>query len=101
MPTQHRVLAPAYLDYDSAETFQTALDGAVCDVSAEVVVVDCRELDFVDSYGLRVLLSAVHQLDVDGRRLRMMNLSESIRHTFELAGLTGILHDLRSRQHHR
>jgi anti-anti-sigma factor len=92
MPTtQHRLFAPSYLDVESVPAFKTELAPLLNDLSIQVIVVDCRELTFIDSYGLRALLSTQRNLESEGRRLRVANLSPSIRRTFDVTGVTGVL----------
>jgi anti-sigma B factor antagonist len=52
------------------------------------VVVDCDELDFIDSSGIAVLLDARSALAAGGRTLRMVNLRGPGRRAIEVLGLT-------------
>jgi anti-sigma B factor antagonist len=56
--------------------------------SAEDVVVDCEDLDFIDSSGIAVLLDALAALDADGRGLAIVNLRDPGRRAIEILGLT-------------
>jgi anti-sigma B factor antagonist len=51
------------------------------------VVVDLREVTFIDSSGLAVLLRAVQAAARDGRELRLLRPRPPVMRTFELAGL--------------
>jgi anti-sigma B factor antagonist len=55
--------------------------------SGDDVVVDCAELDFIDSSGIAVLLDARATLDAHGRALRMVNLRNPGRRAIEVLGL--------------
>jgi anti-anti-sigma factor len=90
-PKERSCLAGRYFDYESVAGFQTELDALVADMSVEVIVVDCRDLTFIDSSGFRMLLSSQHLLESQGRRLRVTNLSAALRHTFDLVGVSGVL----------
>ena len=56
--------------------------------SGDDVVVDCDELDFIDSSGIAVLLDARSALAADGRSLAMVNLRNPGRLAIEVLGLT-------------
>lgn len=51
------------------------------------VGLDCAELEFLDSSGLRVLAHAARQLNADGRRLILINLAEPFRRLLEITGV--------------
>src|SRR4051812_24895627 len=76
------------LDVESAPALNAQLDALVEDMAVTVIVVDCRDLTFIDSAGFRVLLSAQQRLDAQGRRLRVTHLSPAMRRTFDLMGVT-------------
>lgn len=91
MSKERRCTAPRTIDYDSAVTFQAELDALVGDLSIEAIVVDCRDLGFIDSSGFRTLLATQQHLASQGRRLRVTNLSAAMRRTFDVMGVTGVL----------
>ena len=88
---ERRCFASRYFDYESVASFRTELDALVEDMSVDVIVVDCRDLTFIDSSGFRVLLATQQLLETQGRHLRIANLSASLRRTFDLVGVTGVL----------
>jgi anti-sigma B factor antagonist len=51
------------------------------------VVVDCTHLTFIDSTGIAALVYVQRLLDIQGRWLRIENLSGSPRRSFEVLGL--------------
>jgi anti-sigma B factor antagonist len=51
------------------------------------VVVDLREMTFIDSSGLAVLLDAARSAERHGRDLRILRPRPLVMRTFELAGL--------------
>ncbi len=55
------------------------------------VVVDCCELEFIDSAGIGAILAAYRTLRDLGRRLVVENPSPMTRRVFELSGLTELL----------
>jgi anti-anti-sigma factor len=66
------------------------LEGALSDLEsggARTLVLDLRGLRFMDSTGLRALLSARRRAHTAGRRLRLANLQPSVARVFEVTGV--------------
>jgi anti-sigma B factor antagonist len=55
------------------------------------VVVDCRELEFIDSTGIAVLVHTQRLLEINGRALRMEHVNGVPRRAIELLGLDEVL----------
>ena len=55
------------------------------------VDVDMSQVDFCDSTGLCVLITARQRVHDTGRRLRIINPSPAVTRLFELAGVTDFL----------
>jgi anti-anti-sigma factor len=91
MRSERRLLLGSDLDCDSTAALETELDPVVADADVQVIVLDCRNLRFIDSYGFRVLLRTQQLLESQGRRLRVTNLSPLMRHTFDMMGVTGVV----------
>jgi len=73
------------IDAHSAESFATALEAAGDDV--ETIVVDLRDVTFMDSSGLRVLVGAQQRSDGGGPNLVLRSPSHQIVRLLDLAGL--------------
>lgn len=84
------------------ETHVIALDGEMCLESAprveqellrvertspEVIILDLRGLQFIDSCGIRVMLHAHHRAPQAGCRLLIVRGPRSVQRPFELCGL--------------
>ena len=54
------------------------------------VVVDCTELDYISSAGLRALLMAVKRLNAAGGKMALGALKDEIREVFDIAGFSSI-----------
>lgn len=78
------------LDTVTAPDAQTVLDGAIAD-GASTLIVDCADLSYVSSAGLRILLVAAKKVQPAGGQVRMCNLSPMVREVFEISGFTAIL----------
>ena len=54
------------------------------------VVIDCTELEYIASSGLRILLSILKKVKADGGRVTLKNVNEVIRDVLELTGFIKI-----------
>jgi anti-sigma B factor antagonist len=54
------------------------------------IVVDLRTVDFMDTTGIRVLLSLKARLEQNGGHLRLLIASDLIRKLFDLSGVTDL-----------
>ena len=78
------------LDLLSAPELQMALDGA--DVNAHrMLVLDIRELQFIDSTGLRVILSARSHAEEHGRGFAVTHTTAQAQRVFDVAGVSKLL----------
>jgi anti-sigma B factor antagonist len=78
------------LDIASAPMLKDAIDRARQD-DADDLVVDLRDLEFMDVSGLRVLMRAQQRADETGGRLRLANVRDSVRRLLALTGASEIL----------
>ena len=53
-------------------------------------VVDCAQLDYISSAGLRVLLVAAKRLTPVGGKISLSSLKEHIKEVFDIAGFSSI-----------
>jgi anti-anti-sigma factor len=74
------------LDPHTAPLLQQEIDGVLAAGGSDLVL-DLSQLGFVDSSGLRVLISAQHQLDELGGTLALRSPSETVRRLLEITGL--------------
>jgi anti-anti-sigma factor len=73
-----------------------ALDAALAGVESDgggPVVVDLRELTFIDGAGVRALLRAHERSVMNGHRLLLVGASTPARRVFQLTGTDGLLED--------
>jgi anti-anti-sigma factor len=59
----------------------------VIDSGGLILVLDLREVNFLDSSGIRVILQAARDIDDQGGRLWIENASGAIQRIFEVAGI--------------
>ncbi|MEO1078994.1 MAG: STAS domain-containing protein [Pseudomonadota bacterium] len=78
-----RVGLAGSLDSDTAPELEPVLDEAVAG-TAELVVLDMAELDYISSAGLRVIFKASKALKAAGRRLAVAKRQPQIEKVFEI-----------------
>jgi anti-sigma B factor antagonist len=84
------VLAWGELDISSAEEFSEKLRGAITE-SPFGVMVDLGGVTFIDSTGLRALISAATLCHGAGRELIVMRASEQVQCVIETSGVADLL----------
>ena len=87
-----RVALSGELDLASAPILEEALDAVVSDGFAGVMV-DLRELTFIDSSGLHALLRARTGADTSGKGLILVGAPDAAQRLFELTGTQFLLAD--------
>ena len=78
------------LDLLTSPTLQRAVDAAVAS-DVELIVVDLRELEFMDSTGLHVIFQAQHRMHDTGRRFALIRGPEVVQRLFDLTGVADAL----------
>jgi anti-sigma B factor antagonist len=74
------------LDLASSPVLEEELE-RVAGSNAEVVIVDLRKLEFMDSTGLSVLVRAHQRAEEQGRRLGLVNGSQQVQRLLTLTGV--------------
>src|SRR3954471_2402953 len=80
------VVPTGELDLATAPALEASLSRAFTD-PAERVVLDLRELEFIDSSGLRTLLTARRQADDAGKSFSLVAGHRGLERTLEIAGV--------------
>ena len=78
------------VDAGRARDFQTAMDG-VLDQCGRGVILDCENLSYVSSAGLRVILKVTQQLDRQRVPFVVCSLSATISQVFRISGFDRII----------
>lgn len=71
---------------------------ALIDGGAQRLIIDCAELAYISSAGLRVLLIAAKRLARSNRQLLVAALNRNVQEVFDLTGFTAILPVCRTRE---
>ncbi|HEX8068146.1 MAG TPA: STAS domain-containing protein [Thermoleophilaceae bacterium] len=87
---QVRVAVGGELDLSSALTFDEEMRRAE-ELGPSTLILDLSRLKFLDSTGLRLILSAHSRAAKRGHRLAVVQGTEAVRRIFRLAGVTARL----------
>ncbi len=60
-------------------------------ISEDVVILDFKELEYISSAGLRVLLSLKKKLDAEKKNLEIHSINDVVKEVFEVTGFKNIL----------
>ena len=78
------------LDTNTTPEADTALNLAI-EQGASKILIDFKDLDFVSSAGLRILLATAKKLGAQGGALRVCSLNETVRDIFDISGFSTLL----------
>ena len=87
-----RIALQCELDMDTVSEF-TVVMTACEQEQASTIMVDLRDVTFIDSSGLRAFLLARGRSLGNGHRLVFVGASASVRKVFEMTGMTSMLDD--------
>ena len=75
------------LDLVSAPAMEEAMDDLARRSDVELIIVDLRGLDFMDSTGLHLLIRVHQRAHESGRRFALIRGREAVQRLFDLTGL--------------
>ena len=76
------------LDTTTAPELEATIDGCVAGIKE--LVLDCGELEYVSSAGLRVILKAQKLMNAQGT-MKLTHVNETIMEVFDITGFADIL----------
>ena len=76
------------LDTSTAPELEATIDG--CAAGIKELVLDCSELEYVSSAGLRVILKAQKLMNAQGN-MKLTHVNETIMEVFDITGFADIL----------
>ena len=76
------------LDMTTAHELEAAVAGCIAGIKE--LVMDCSELEYVSSAGLRVILNAQKQMSLQGD-MKLIHVNETIMEVFDITGFADIL----------
>jgi len=78
------------LDSNTSQAFEKRLFDAITDGSRNVVI-DFKDLDYISSAGLRVILKATKALKREDGRILLCLMQDYVKEVFEIAGFDSFL----------
>ena len=60
-------------------------------IKEEVVILDFKNLDYISSAGLRILLSLKKNLEAQNKKLEIHNINSVVREVFRVTGFINVL----------
>lgn len=74
------------LDSSKAEEFRKMIDGVLSE-GAEILLLDLKDITFIDSSGLGTLVVILKQMRASNRKLYICSINDQVRMLFELTSM--------------
>ena len=84
------VIVEGRLDTTTSPDFEKNIASLFTDTEQQIVI-NCSNLDFVSSSGLRILLSLQKQTNATNCNLKFRNLKPEVKAVFDMTGFSSIL----------
>ena len=85
--SEHRLPLAGEIDLATAAQLQAKLM-IFATVTTDDLVLDCTDVEFIDSTGIAVVAHIHQQLNKQHRRLRIVGMNDHVRRPFDVLGLT-------------
>ncbi len=93
------VVRPAgEIDLGMSEKLRAAIDDALDQQQTRHLVVNLKDVSYIDSSGLGVLLGRYKRLTADGGKVSLVSAAPQVRKILELSGLLRIMVEYRSEE---
>lgn len=79
------------LDHHSSSLVRNSIDGALSKRRSNGIILNCKQLEFMDSSGLGVILGRYKKIKAMGGDMVACNVSKQVDRLFELSGLKRII----------
>ena len=76
------------VDTTTAPEFEAVMDE--CIVNLKELILDCKEMEYISSAGLRVILKTQKLMNKQGS-MKLINVNETIMEVFDITGFADIL----------
>ena len=83
------VVLQGRLDTTTSQELEAVLEKE--EVKENLVVLDFKELEYISSAGLRLLLSLKKRLEKDNKNLEIRNINDVVKEVFNVTGFINIL----------
>lgn len=78
------------LDSNTSQGFEQKIFGAISEGTKKMVI-DFKDIDYISSAGLRVILKATKALARDNGKIMLCDMQDYVKEVFEIAGFDAIL----------
>ena len=78
------------LDSNTSQNFEEKIFGAISDGSIQMVI-DFKNIDYISSAGLRVILKATKALNREKGQIMLCSMQDYVKEVFEIAGFDTFL----------
>lgn len=78
------------LDSNTSQGFEQKVFGAISEGTKKMVI-DFKDIDYISSAGLRVILKATKALARDNGKIMLCDMQDYVKEVFEIAGFDAIL----------
>jgi anti-anti-sigma factor len=87
------VVAEGRLDFGAAGNFQRQVEQALAGTgqAPRALIIDCSDLEYISSAGLRVFLLAARSAQRAGRSFAVCSLRQPVREVFDLSGFSRVM----------
>lgn len=81
-----QIVLSGEIDIYTSQTFKTELSEVINSCKGDIFI-DCKELSYIDSTGLGILVGALKEIRKDNNDIYICNLKENIKKLFIITGL--------------
>ena len=78
------------LDTAAALETEQILKPVTAEETAKDIVIECQELEYIASSGLRILLDVLKKTKAKGKRVILRNLNDDIQNVFKITGFINL-----------
>lgn len=64
--------------------------GTLINENENNIIVDCKEMDYINSSGLRILIMSLKKQVAKGKKLLLCNMQKNIKEVFQFSGFTNL-----------
>ena len=84
-----KLVVDGRVDTTTSAELDSAIEGALTNTNS--LMIDCENLAYISSAGLRVLLKTQKAVSANGGVLKLIHVNESVREIFEITGFIDFL----------
>ena len=82
-----QIILSGEIDIYTSQTFKNELNEVISSTNKGDIYIDCKELSYIDSTGLGILVGALKEIRKDNNDIYICNLKDNIKKLFIITGL--------------